>query len=70
MVGDLLGPALFAVFMGLGRTAYGLWGPKLNLYHALLLTGGLCVFCYLGASLFRRPWCPCSAALCAAFPSA
>lgn len=55
VVGDLLGPALFAVFMGLGRTAYGLWGPKLNLYHALLLTGGLCVFCYLGASLFPAP---------------
>ena len=51
VLGDLLGPCLFAVFMGIGRTIYGVWGAKLNLYHALLLTAGLCVLCYLGASL-------------------
>lgn len=55
VLGDLLGPCLFAVFMGIGRTIYGVWGAKLNLYHALLLTAGLCVFCYLGASLFAAP---------------
>ena len=55
VLGDLLGPCLFAVFMGIGRTIYGIWGAKLNLYHALLLTAGLCVFCYLGAALFALP---------------
>lgn len=55
VVGDLLGPCLFAVLMGVGRTIYGIWGPKLNLYHALLLTAGLCVLCYLGTALFPIP---------------
>lgn len=55
MVGDLLGPCLFAVLMGIGRTIYGVWGQKLNLHLALVFTAGLCVFCYLGASLFSAP---------------
>ena len=28
VIGDLLGPCLFAVFMGIGRTIYGVWGEK------------------------------------------
>lgn len=55
VIGDLLGPCLFAVFMGLGRTIYGLWGAKLNLDKALLATATLCVCCYLGAALFTIP---------------
>ncbi|HEY5466174.1 MAG TPA: MFS transporter, partial [Clostridia bacterium] len=45
-VGDLLGPCLFAVLMGTGRTLYGVWGHKINLKKALLASGILCVACY------------------------
>ena len=50
VLGDLLGPCLFAVFMGIGRTIYGIWGAKLNLHRVLALSSVLCVLCYLGAS--------------------
>jgi len=47
VVGDLLGPCLFAVFMGIGRTIYGFWGSKINLKKALLASSILCITCYL-----------------------
>jgi MFS family permease len=34
--GDLAGPCLFAVLMGIGRVAYGLWGAKMPLVPALV----------------------------------
>ncbi len=46
VIGDLLGPCLFAVLMGLGRVIYGLKGQKLNLPNVLMLSGFLCVACY------------------------
>lgn len=46
IVGDLLGPSLFAVFMGLGRTLYGVWGERVNIRVAMLATGVMCVACY------------------------
>lgn len=55
VMGDLLGPCLFAVFMGIGRTIYGIWGEKLDLNRALLCTACLCAGCYLGAALFSIP---------------
>lgn len=55
VMGDLLGPCLFAVFMGIGRTIYGIWGEKLDLNRALLCTACLCAGCYLGAALFSAP---------------
>jgi len=45
--GDLLGPCLFAVFMGIGRTFYGIRGEKINLEGALFGCAGLSVVCYL-----------------------
>lgn len=53
-VGDLAGPCLFAVFMGISRTLYGKMSERLNLANAMLLSGLLCVVCYLLASL--SPW--------------
>ena len=55
VVGDMLGPCLFAVFMGIGRTIYGVWGDRLDLYKSLLATAALCVLCYLGAALLAAP---------------
>lgn len=46
MVGDILGPALFAVFMGIGRVVYGIWGHRINLKRALMASSILCLFCY------------------------
>ena len=46
LVGDLLGPCLFAVLMGVGRTIYAIWGHKIHLRKALMASGALCVACY------------------------
>lgn len=51
VVGDLLGPCLFAVLMGIGRSIYGIWGHKINLNRALMASGILCVICY-GVTIF------------------
>lgn len=50
-VGDLAGPCLFAVFMGVARALYGKFGEKFNLTKVMLICGILCVACYLVASL-------------------
>ncbi len=50
-VGDLAGPCLFAVFMGLSRVFYGKKSEKLDLTKVMLGCGALCVVCYLLASL-------------------
>ena len=47
VLGDLLGPCLFAIFMGFGRTVYGMSGGKLSIKPALLLCGVLTTVCYL-----------------------
>ena len=47
VVGDLLGPSLFAVCMIIGRTYYGIKGEKLDLRKSLLLCSFLCVVCYI-----------------------
>lgn len=53
-VGDLAGPCLFAVFMGLSRVAYSKMSEKLDLVRTMTACGLLCVACYLTASL--APW--------------
>lgn len=55
LVGDLLGPCLFALLMGLGRTAYGIWGHKIHLRRALLASGALCIFCYAVTVFVQNP---------------
>ena len=50
-VGDLAGPCLFAVFMGISRVLYGKMSENLNLVKTMLCCGALCVVCYLLASL-------------------
>lgn len=51
LIGDLAGPCLFAVLMGIGRTLYGIWGHRIKLRRALELSAGLCVICY-GITIF------------------
>ncbi|MBR1966269.1 MAG: MFS transporter [Lentisphaeria bacterium] len=51
LIGDLAGPCLFAVFMGIARMLYGKFSEKLNLVKTMLLCGFSAVLCYLLASL-------------------
>ncbi len=55
VVGDLLGPCLFAVLMGIGRSIYGIWGHKINLNRALMASGILCVICYAVTIFVQNP---------------
>jgi len=55
IIGDLAGPCLFAVFMGLARVFYGKFSEKLDLAKVMLGCGALCVVCYLLASLSPIP---------------
>lgn len=54
-IGDLAGPCLFAVFMGISRILYGKMSEKLDLTKTMLACGVLCVICYLTASLASMP---------------
>lgn len=51
LVGDLLGPVMFASFMGLGRVGYGIWGERMNLRIALTASALLAIVCY-GVTVF------------------
>lgn len=55
VMGDILGPCLFALTMGIGRTVFGLYSHKINLFNALIISSVLCVLCYIGTALFSVP---------------
>ena len=54
-VGDLAGPCLFAMFMGISRMLYGKFSEKLDLTKVMLVCGIMCAGCYLLASLSSLP---------------
>ncbi len=54
-IGDLAGPGLFALLMGLSRLLYGKFGEKLDLTKVMAFCGALCAACYLLASLSASP---------------
>lgn len=49
-IGDLLGPCLFAVSMGISRVFFGKYGDKMDLKKFMAASGALCVACYILAS--------------------
>lgn len=53
--GDLAGPCMFAVTMGISRAVYGKYGGRLNLMKFMLGSGCLCLLCYIAASLSSSP---------------
>ena len=54
-IGDLAGPCLFAMFMGISRMLYAKFSEKLDLTKVMLGCGALCACCYLLASLSTLP---------------
>ena len=54
-VGDLAGPCLFAVFMGISRVVYGRMSGRLALVRTMTVCGLLCVACYLTSALSSSP---------------
>lgn len=54
-VGDLAGPGLFAMLMGISRMMYGRFSKELNLVKVMLVCGTMCAACYLVASLSASP---------------
>ena len=52
-IGDLAGPCLFAMFMGISRVLYGKFSEKLDLSKVMLVCGIMCTGCYLLASLSK-----------------
>ena len=53
--GDLAGPCMFAVTMGISRVIYGKRGDKLDLMKFMIGSGCLCLLCYILASISDRP---------------
>lgn len=53
-MGDLLGPCMFAVLMGLSRLIYGVIGSKINIRAGLIGSSVLCIVSYLISVL--APW--------------
>lgn len=54
-VGDLAGPCMFAILMGVSRTFYAKFSEKMNLIRFMTGSGILCVFSYLLAAFSPNP---------------
>ncbi|MBQ8588147.1 MAG: MFS transporter [Clostridia bacterium] len=55
-VGDLLGPCLFAVFMGISRVLYPILHDKISLSKYMFLSSIGCIATYMIASLSHNPY--------------
>jgi fucose permease len=56
IIGDMLGVCGFAVMLGVGRLAYGIWGEKVNLNKVLIYGSMLAMFCYLMVAISPYHW--------------
>lgn len=54
-LGDLAGPCMFAITMGISRVIYGKYGEKVDLTVYMLGSGALCLVCYVLASMTANP---------------
>ena len=54
-VGDLAGPMLFSILMGVSRFMYGKFGSRINLDSMMLLSGCVCTASYFLISLTSSP---------------
>jgi MFS family permease len=55
-IGDLMGPCLFAIMMGISRITYAKLCQKYDLRKMMILSGLLCIICYLVAALSQNPY--------------
>ncbi len=53
--GDLLGPCMFAVFMGIARMIYGKWGDRIPIRKVIPVSAAFCVLCYALAVIPGHP---------------
>ena len=53
--GDLIGPCMFAITMGISRLIFGKYGEKMDLMKFMTGFGILCVICYLLTTLSSNP---------------
>ena len=53
--GDLAGPMMFAILMGLSRAFYGKYGDRIDLDRFMIASCCLCIASYLGVSLLPVP---------------
>ena len=54
-MGDLAGPCMFAITMGISRIIFGKYGDRLDLMRFMMGSGVLCLSCYIAASLSNNP---------------
>lgn len=54
-MGDLIGPCMFAITMGISRVIFGKYGDRLDLMKFMVGSGFLCLICYLTASISGTP---------------
>ncbi len=54
-VGDLLGPCMFALMMGVARLLYGKFSARLDLHRVMLICCGGCAAAYLLAAFAPHP---------------
>lgn len=54
-MGDLAGPCMFAITMGISRVIFGKYGDRLDLMRFMAGSGVLCLSCYLAASISNNP---------------
>lgn len=54
-IGDLAGPAAFALCMGTSRALYSKYADRLSLRRALTMSAALCIVCYVAAALSKSP---------------
>lgn len=55
-MGDLLGPCMFAFFMGIGRLIYGLYESRMNFKMYSIVSSMLCIMCYMIAALSKNTY--------------
>lgn len=54
-MGDLAGPCMFAITMGISRVLFGKYGDRLDLMRFMIGSGVLCLSCYIAASISNNP---------------
>lgn len=56
LVGDILGMCGFAVFLGIGRLLYGLYGEKFDLSKVLIYGSLIAILCYIVVAVSPYTW--------------